>query len=123
MPRLETFRDRIQKRRIELGFVPKANCRRTVVDKTTIYNWERNATSPQLSQLPAVIQSFGYDALRHPVALGERLLAARKVLGITQKEMAERLNIDPTTLSRMEQGRVQRPILETVCKVRRLVKM
>jgi len=72
------------------------------VSEATIYNWERNATSPQVHDLPGIIQFLGYNPLPPVRMEGERLVRNRYELGLTQKEMAKRLGIDPTTLSRYE---------------------
>jgi len=75
------------------------------VDAMTICNWEINRTSPQLSLIPRIIAFLGYiphDTLSG--TLGKRIVAYRRVMGITQKELARRLGVDPSTLRRWETG-------------------
>lgn len=38
-------------------------------------------------------------------ALGKRLRAARKEMGLTQKQLAERLDVTPSYIARIETGR------------------
>jgi len=75
------------------------------VDETTIYNWERNANSPQVHQLPGVIRFLGYYPYPAAGSLIERLTAVRKTLGLSQKLMAKRLGIDSGTLRTWEKGK------------------
>ena len=102
---LRTLGDHLRKRRLELGLFQKHLAEQIEVDETTIYNWERNATSPQIHQLPAVIYFLGYNPLPVPETLSDTLRSVRKLQGLTQKEMARRLGIDPTTLARWETGK------------------
>lgn len=68
----------------------------------TICNWERNTTSPQVHQMPAVIRFLGYDPLPVPKSRADSLKRARQLLGLTQRAMAGRIGIDPMTLGRWE---------------------
>ena len=74
----------------------------------TICNWETNRTSPQLRFIPKIITFLGYVPYdTQSGTLGKRIVAYRRVMGITQKEFARRLGIDPSTLARWETGRGQ----------------
>ena len=55
--------------------------------------------------MPEIIRFFGYNPLPAPTSAPENLLAARQALGLTQKAMAERLGVDPTTLAMWEKGK------------------
>jgi transcriptional regulator with XRE-family HTH domain len=77
------------------------------VDALTITNWERNATAPAVRYIPAIIQFLGYDPLPATSSLPERLAAARRVLGLSQRKMAVKLGVDPATLMGWEAGRHQ----------------
>ena len=71
-------------------------------------NWEKNYTSPQLCLLPRIIEFLGYDPLdddSESLSLGEQVVRARRRLGITRKELARRLRVDPSTLAHWENGR------------------
>ena len=51
-----------------------------------------------------IIQFLGHRPIPTGGAIGERLVAHRKSRGITQKEFARKLGVDPGTLSRWERG-------------------
>ncbi|MBI2618757.1 MAG: helix-turn-helix domain-containing protein [Ignavibacteriales bacterium] len=106
---LNTIGDHIRKRRTELELLQKDVAGLVGVYKTTVYDWERGYTKPRHRYLPKVIEFLGYDpAPAEPRTLGEKLLKYRKDRGITQKELARRIGIDPTTLSRLEKGKGNR---------------
>jgi len=45
---------------------------------------------------------------------GRRVAAIRTEQGITAKEFAEKIHVHPTTLSRLEHGKIMKPAWETV---------
>jgi transcriptional regulator with XRE-family HTH domain len=77
------------------------------VHEQTITNWERNASSPEIRYIPTIIQFLGYDPLPSAGSFPERLAWERKVLGLSQRKMAEKLGVDPATLMGWEAGRHQ----------------
>jgi transcriptional regulator with XRE-family HTH domain len=101
---LQTIGDHIRKKRLDIGLLQSDVAERIGVSEATIYNWERNANSPQVHDIPAIILFLGYNPLPAAKSLGKKLLWARRKLGLTQRTMAERLGIDPTTLARLERG-------------------
>jgi transcriptional regulator with XRE-family HTH domain len=57
--------------------------------------------------MPKMVKFLGYDPISSvPTNLGEKLLQFRKSYGLNQEELARQIGIDPTTLSRVERGRV-----------------
>jgi len=83
------------------------------VNATTIWNWESNATSPQVHDMARIIEFLGYNPLPQPASEPEKLVVARRALGLTQKAMARKLGVDPTTLARWERGKSRRLIAKT----------
>ena len=75
------------------------------VTASSIFNWESNKISPQIHHIPRIIALLGYDPWPAPGTISERLINARRLLGLSQRAMAKRLKIDPTTLARWEQER------------------
>ena len=75
-----------------------------LADKTSVFNWENNRTAPQVHHIPKIINFLGYNPLPAVRSLSEKLMAARRTLGLSQRAMAKRLGVDPTTLARWEKG-------------------
>jgi DNA-binding XRE family transcriptional regulator len=77
------------------------------VDTTTINNWERNRCQPRLCLFPKIIQFLGYSpfpAKKNPSVIDE-IKAYRITHGLSQKNLAKIIGIDPTTLARWEKGK------------------
>jgi DNA-binding transcriptional regulator YiaG len=61
-----------------------------------------------LHLIPRVIAFLGYDPSperSESLSLGERVVRARQRTGMTQKDLARRLGVDPSTLAHWEYGR------------------
>jgi len=103
---LKTLGDHLRKRRLDLGLLQRDVAERLEVNQMTICNWETNRTSPQLRFIPRIIAFLGYDPCdTPPQALGKRILATRRRLGLSQKRLAGLLDVDPGTLSCWEGGK------------------
>ena len=116
---LITIGDHIRKRRIELGLLQHELASRLEVRVDTILNWEHSRTTPTLGNLPGVISFLGYDPSNGDLqTLGAKVLYYRKRRGLSQKELAKLIGIDPTTLSRIERnrGRCSTSILQGVAE-------
>jgi len=102
---LKTLGDHLRKRRLDLELLQREIAGKLGVDETTICNWETNRTSPQLRFIPRIIAFLGYHPYDiPPQALGKRIIATRRRLGLSQERLAELLDIDPGTLGRWERG-------------------
>jgi transcriptional regulator with XRE-family HTH domain len=104
---INTLGDHIRSRRLDLKLLQRQVADQIGVNGATITNWERNESTPVIRYMPAIIRFLGYDPLPQASSLPERLLAARRELGLTQREMAERLGVDPCTLRDWEAERHQ----------------
>ena len=108
LPRiLNTIGDHIKKRRLKLGLLQRDVAKLLGVNTSTVTNWEKSHTKPQLFFIPKVIEFLGYDLVSSETktTIGEVLLRYRKSRGMTQNELAKRIGIDQTTLSRFEGNR------------------
>ncbi len=70
----------------------------------TVVNWEKGHTSPRIDHLPRVGQFLGYNPIARGTTVGERIVNRRKTLGMTQKQFARQIGVDPATLARWERG-------------------
>jgi transcriptional regulator with XRE-family HTH domain len=104
---INTLGDHIRTRRLNLKLLQKQVAKQIGVNAATITNWERNASTPAIGHMPGIIRFLGYDPLPAPISLPGRLLNFRRELGMTQREMAERLGVDPSTLRDWESGHHQ----------------
>ena len=103
---LKTLGDHLRKRRLDLGLLQPDVALELRVNEMTISNWETNHTSPQLRLIPRILTFLGYCPYHtHSESLGKRIRARRRLLGISQKDLARKLNIDPGTLGTWESGR------------------
>ena len=106
--RLNTLGDHMRKKRLDLKLQQKEVAEKSGVSEATIYNWENNQASPSLRFIPKIIKFLCYipDCLQTGT-LGEKIVTSRRLLGLTQKKLAHRLDIDPSTLGRWEQDKSQ----------------
>jgi site-specific DNA recombinase len=101
----QTVGDHIRKRRLGLKLLQKDVAKPIGVDKTSVFNWEGNRSSPEIRYMPAIIRFLGYNPLPAAHTFSEQLVRQRTSLGLSQTESAERLGVDPSTLAKWEQGK------------------
>ena len=70
----------------------------------TVTNWEKNRSNPDLRALPGVVEFLGYDPRPADQFVANQLTHARQARGLTQRELAQILRVDPSTLSKWELG-------------------
>jgi len=92
---------------MELGLFQKDVGAFLRVDAFTVLNWEKDKTIPATRYLPRIVAFLGYDPFPAPRTLGERVVAARRRLGIPRKRLAHRLGVDEGALKRWEEERVK----------------
>jgi transcriptional regulator with XRE-family HTH domain len=103
---LKTLGDHLRKRRLDLGLLQRDVAEKLQVNQMTVCNWETNRTSPQLRFIPSIVAFLGYSPdYTQSDSLGKRILARRRLLGLSQKELAHHLGIDQSTLRRWERDR------------------
>jgi transcriptional regulator with XRE-family HTH domain len=110
--------EHIRKRRLDLGLLQKDIASMISVDKETVFRWESNESLPSVLLLPAIIRFLGHDPLPTPKTFSEQLRHSRRYLGLSQTATARLLGIDPTTLRKWEQGRLE-PIDATILPIAR----
>jgi transcriptional regulator with XRE-family HTH domain len=103
---LKTLGDHLRKRRLDLSLGQKDVSQILGVSEASIWYWEKNLTSPSLHRVPKVIEFLGYIPYeKSRKTLGERMGNARRLFGITLKQIAYRLGIDPGALAHWEKGK------------------
>jgi transcriptional regulator with XRE-family HTH domain len=102
---LKTLGDHLRKRRLDLALFQKDVAKRLGADEASVWNWEKNRSSPALRFVPRIIEFLGYvpDDTKLE-SLGQRIVAFRRLRGLTQKELAQRLGVDPSTIASWERG-------------------
>jgi transcriptional regulator with XRE-family HTH domain len=104
---INSLGDHIRTRRLNLKLLQKQVADQVGVHELTISGWEGNATVPEVRYIPSIIQFLGYNPLPAASSLPERLVTARRALGLSQRKMAGKLGVDPATLMGWEAGRHQ----------------
>ena len=68
----------------------------------SIVNWEKGHTSPSVNHMAGIIVFLGFNPLPEGDNLGEKLVNHRMARGLTQKQFAAQIGVDPSTLARWE---------------------
>lgn len=76
-----------------------------VLTNGRIIKWETNKTEPMIRMYPRILSFLGYDPHDPPKTTAEQLLAKRRRLGISRRQMATMFGVDPGTLAEWELGR------------------
>ena len=80
------------------------------VNVASVRNWEGNLREPHISEIPGIINYIGYCPYDLSLPLEKRAVVWRSYNGLTQKRMAKIIQVDPTTLARLERGRIRHPL-------------
>ena len=103
----KTIGDHIRKRRLGSKMTQREVAAQFGVDETSVHNWEGNLSNPEIRYIPSIIQFLGYNPLPAANGLADQLVRHRTTLGLSQKDAARRLHVDPGTLARWERGERQ----------------
>ncbi len=102
---LYTLGDYIRKRRLDLKLQQIEVAEIIGVDEVSIYNWEKNRTSPHVQHIPNIIEFLGGVPTNvQPESLSEKILYHRKLKGLSQEKLARYIGVDPGTLANWENG-------------------
>jgi len=104
--KLKTLGDHILKRRMDLWLEQKEVAEIIGTDKCTIANWEKGRNSPRIRHLPNIIGFLGYQPWDGDYrTLGERIIKLRQRIGLSQKQLAIQIGVDPCTIRSWEKGK------------------
>ena len=116
---LNTLGDHIRKRRLDLKLLQKEVAKIIGISKVSIFNWENNRISPSIYFIPKIIKFLGYYPYDSKAkTLGEKIKTYRFILGLGQKQIANLLDIDVSTIGHWERGKnkPQKKYLEKLTK-------
>ena len=103
---IKSLGDHIRKRRLDLKIFQKEVAKKIGVDETTIWFWENNRIEPSISFIPKIIGFLGYIPFEtEHSSLGEKIIFFRRIHGLSQKKLANELDIDHSTLGGWERGK------------------
>jgi site-specific DNA recombinase len=100
----KTIGDHVRKKRLGLKLLQRDVAEQLGVNVTSVRNWESNLSQPTYRNMPAVVTFLGYNPLEVSEGWANRLVQGRTVMGLSQKESAHRIGVDPSTLAKWERG-------------------
>jgi DNA-binding transcriptional regulator YiaG len=99
---LRTVGDQVRHRRLEFGWTQEQTAKWFGVTESTIWNWESGGITPNYL-FRTVVRVFLGDPLAD-ASLPDKLRFLRWVLGVTQRELADKLCVNPSTVEDWETG-------------------
>ena len=97
--------DHIRRHRLDLGLLQREVAECIGVTPDTITNWELARTEPGIRCYPAIIEFLGYVPFSPGESFPERLKAYRMLKGSSQRQLAQELGVDPTSVMKWESGK------------------
>ncbi len=96
----------MKKRRLDLKMLQKEVAQRLKTTVCTYRNWERNLRNPSFRYMPRIIEFLGYVPFDIPHEnLGQKICTYRQLLGLSQRELARQIGVDPSTIGSWERGK------------------
>jgi DNA-binding XRE family transcriptional regulator len=92
----------VNKRILDLGLTQKGAAKHMGVHAKSVANCLKARRAPDLEHWPEVIRFLGYDPRPAPESIGAALIRWREGRGQSQEDLAAKLQVDPTTLTRWE---------------------
>lgn len=100
----KTLGEEIRKRRLDLNLRQIDVAKIVGCDEMTVVNWEKGHSSPRINRMAKIVEFLGFTPLPECDSSAQKIVGHRKALGITQKDFARQLGIDPSTIARWERG-------------------
>ena len=98
----KTVGEHIRKRRLDLKLFQIDAAKIIGCDEMSVVNWEKGHSQPALCHMTGIVEFLGFDPLPEGDDLAGRLLHHRKSRGMSQKQFAAQIGVDPGTLARWE---------------------
>ena len=104
---LKTLGDHIRKRRLDLKLEQDDLAKMFNANRGTIANWEQNRFEPAIEFMPKIFEFLEYipKDLFRAETLPEKILFYRQIHGLTQKELAKQVGVDPCSIMDWENGK------------------
>lgn len=77
---INSLGDHLRSHRLDLNLLQMEVAEQIGVDKTTIHNWESNASTPAIRYVPAIIRFLGSDPRPSVDSFPDRLATGRRTL-------------------------------------------
>ena len=113
----QTLGQHLRTRRYELGLYLRQAAIPLGVTPSTLMNWEKGHSKPEMQNWPAIIAYLGYDPFSDPKSLGEELQRRYRQRGLSRKAAARHMGLDEGTLRRHE----KRGLAPTSDRIRQLI--
>ncbi|MBT3029240.1 MAG: transcriptional regulator [Candidatus Thiodiazotropha sp. (ex Ctena orbiculata)] len=111
-----TLGDHIKRTRLKRGLRQIDVAPRLGVNPWTLRNWELNRTEPCVQYYPAIMVFLGYCPYQRRDTLGTQIMLHRTHKGLSQRQLAQLLKVDPGSISRWETG-IRYPIKGIIIKL------
>jgi len=89
---------------LDLGLLQKEAARQIGVCTSSVWNWESNESTPVVKSMPGIQTFLGYDPAPKPDSIADRIRLGRRALGLSQRQFAAKLAVDPATVRAWEAG-------------------
>ncbi|MEW8506757.1 MAG: helix-turn-helix transcriptional regulator [Candidatus Thiodiazotropha sp.] len=96
--------DLLKRMRVERGLRQVDVAARLDVNPWTLRNWEHNRTKPRVPYYPVIMDILGYCPYQRGDTFGMKIMLHRTYQGVTQRQLAQLLKVDPGSVSRWETG-------------------
>lgn len=105
---LETLGDHIRRRRLDLGLTQAQVGLKLGADGSSINNWELNRTKPAIRFIPKIHDFLGYCPVKVNTtqSVSQKIKTWREAMGLSQRVLAQIMEVDESTLARWERGEV-----------------
>ena len=101
-----TIGDHIRNKRLSLELTQEKVAEILHVTTDSITGWEKNRSNPQIQFMPAIINFLEYLPIKiDKNSISGKTKAIRLFKGMSQKKLGKLLNIDPSTIDNLENGR------------------
>ncbi len=108
-----TAGEHLKKARLDRGIRQKEAAESLGCRAATLGSWEKGRVAPDVRFWPKILRYLGYDPRPEPAAFGGQIRAAREAAGLSHRELARRLNLDPGTIAAWERSEMGRAYSRT----------